>query len=972
MAIKKVHLLTLFVLFLLIIPAAAQQPYWIEPNSNAMWTKLNLTAGQTTQVFINKTTGFSSNISQVFMFGENFNSGTLNSATWNFYQAGSATMAVSPGLVSFNVPSGSTNYEFIRSTTTYDPTNKIIEFYAMTNQSNYVLNIGMSTANQSTSSALSGNYIGLQLYNNTSYGSHPAKLYSSGGMVNIDGSNIDTSGTWNKYKISYTPGNVSVFENDASILAPQSQTLPAGSNYGIHIGVNSAYNMAMGTYLNWFRIRQYTPIEPAVTFAGYQTINGVNYTVLNVTSSATLTNYETNLSNLVGATSQTDSFDVETGLVPPATSFTSNVTNIGIFGIAKFTDTSSNNPTSWLWDFGDGTNSTTQNPVHKYQTAGTFDVTLTATNAYGSNTITKSGYITTSYTGKIGTLTLTNIQGSQLSSLPKNVFGAAYGTGTTCTTNVYYNNSLRSIDYSKQYGQNGQIYIGTYPTVDCNYTMTLSIDRSNQNSQLYLYDPVTYLLVQKYDDGHYIIQSLWTNDSGNVQTSTITIPATDITNNEITFSVQNNDSTQNNTITADRQQLITPYRYNTSRGLPYYNLLTPIVFGEFYISDTGGYATAHIYNFTQTINEDTITAYPVSGYTAFGLDWQPASTAQNGANYMLANGQVGTIWADTAYTDADHVNFTKSLINEGWEPGIHFSQSLTTLSEFQAEALIDANITAYYNLYGCYPTSWCSLSNADNITQAVYVYNKYGAVWRNGYSGVMWLPNDGNLDNSTYSFWQNMFTAGIIYPVFTHQTDLVTAPSAYSIDYFKFTAFSDGYRSSGVKIIGFNQYYKQGLAQKQTQISVTDSGNDYIKMNIATNGYPADINIATPISGLTVYKGSNSIPTTQTPDGYSFIATENDTYTLGTYSYAYNNGLIPSSVIISSEKQTTNQGVIQTWGSVIALFSIIGFLLMFAMINGMVKGKIKYTALTGFIVTMGFMAIIIIIVTVILYYILQL
>jgi PKD repeat protein len=52
----------------------------------------------------------------------------------------------------------------------------------------------------------------------------------------------------------------------------------------------------------------------------------------------------------------------------------------------QFTDTSSNTPTSWSWDFGDSSSlDTTQNPSHTYSTAGTYTVKLTATNVDGSS-----------------------------------------------------------------------------------------------------------------------------------------------------------------------------------------------------------------------------------------------------------------------------------------------------------------------------------------------------------------------------------------------------------------------------------------------------------------------------------------------------------------------------------------------------------------------------------------------------------
>ncbi|MFA4877624.1 MAG: PKD domain-containing protein [Methanoregula sp.] len=59
-----------------------------------------------------------------------------------------------------------------------------------------------------------------------------------------------------------------------------------------------------------------------------------------------------------------------------------------------FTDTSDASPTKWLWDFGDGTNSTVQNPVHRYTAAGTCNVSLKVWNDLGSDTMEKPAYIT--------------------------------------------------------------------------------------------------------------------------------------------------------------------------------------------------------------------------------------------------------------------------------------------------------------------------------------------------------------------------------------------------------------------------------------------------------------------------------------------------------------------------------------------------------------------------------------------------
>jgi PKD repeat protein len=86
--------------------------------------------------------------------------------------------------------------------------------------------------------------------------------------------------------------------------------------------------------------------------------------------------------------------------VPPTANFTGNPTS-GFTPLAvQLTDISTGSPTSWSWDFGDGIGtSTAQNPSYTYNNPGTYTVSLTATNQYGSDTETKVDYITATEQG---------------------------------------------------------------------------------------------------------------------------------------------------------------------------------------------------------------------------------------------------------------------------------------------------------------------------------------------------------------------------------------------------------------------------------------------------------------------------------------------------------------------------------------------------------------------------------------------
>ncbi|MGA2122471.1 MAG: PKD domain-containing protein [Methanoregula sp.] len=77
-----------------------------------------------------------------------------------------------------------------------------------------------------------------------------------------------------------------------------------------------------------------------------------------------------------------------------AVDFVADRTTVGVGRIVTFTDLSSNNPTEWVWSFGDGATGTGSNPDHVYRATGVYDVTLTASNPSLTNSRTKNQYIT--------------------------------------------------------------------------------------------------------------------------------------------------------------------------------------------------------------------------------------------------------------------------------------------------------------------------------------------------------------------------------------------------------------------------------------------------------------------------------------------------------------------------------------------------------------------------------------------------
>jgi hypothetical protein len=68
-----------------------------------------------------------------------------------------------------------------------------------------------------------------------------------------------------------------------------------------------------------------------------------------------------------------------------------------------FTDFSTEQPTNWAWDFGDGNTSSFQNPSHLFATPGVYVITLEVTNQFGSNSTVQTIVINENPTVEIQT-----------------------------------------------------------------------------------------------------------------------------------------------------------------------------------------------------------------------------------------------------------------------------------------------------------------------------------------------------------------------------------------------------------------------------------------------------------------------------------------------------------------------------------------------------------------------------------------
>jgi PKD repeat protein len=143
--------------------------------------------------------------------------------------------------------------------------------------------------------------------------------------------------------------------------------------------------------------------------------------------------------------------------VAPVANFVANQTNVTPATTVSFTDQSTGVPTSWAWAispttgwaYAGGTSATSQNPQVTFNTVGQYTVTLTATNAQGSDAEVKTNYIIVAAATGPCTPSVTSACDEYIQNVTLNTINNT----TACATGGYaaYLNSSTSLTKGMQY-----------------------------------------------------------------------------------------------------------------------------------------------------------------------------------------------------------------------------------------------------------------------------------------------------------------------------------------------------------------------------------------------------------------------------------------------------------------------------------------------------------------------------------------
>lgn len=240
----------------------------------------------------------------------------------------------------------------------------------------------------------------------TSTQQNPTVVYSTPGSYDVTLVATNAAGSVTASQTSYI-----------NVLAPPAASFTATTNVFVANFTNTSTNATSYAW-NFGDGGTSTSASPSHTFGGDGT-----YTV-------TLT-----ATGACGTTTTTQQVVISS---LPAAAFSANATSGCAPLTVQFQNQSSSNVTAWSWSFPGGSpaTSTAQNPTVVYSTPGSYNVSLTVSNALGQNTASQTNYITVNAAATAGFGVATNLLAASFTNTSTNAtsYAWSFGDGNTSTS----------------------------------------------------------------------------------------------------------------------------------------------------------------------------------------------------------------------------------------------------------------------------------------------------------------------------------------------------------------------------------------------------------------------------------------------------------------------------------------------------------------------------------------------------------
>lgn len=482
---------------------------------------------------------------------------------------------------------------------------------------------------------------------------------------------------------------------------------------------------------------------------------------------------------------------------------------------------------------------------------------------------------------------------------------------------LQYDYSAEAVDLNATYQRLGNLFIGGFSTaLITNYSLNVTYDRSNQNSvatielgnckfaikQVYISSGGA--LCQKIEITSYyflpgdLVQytKKWTSALEYYRTGNVRLSI-----------YQDNINGTNTYYYNDTLAFYAPTYMSAKNPSAYDTFANPT--GVIFLSSpaNGEYVDLKIHEIKQTVPAyEYITPISDPKRMSFGVDGPHTySTVDDGFALMAEHNFTGTIWVgfpDLSGYSEENISKLQEMFDNGWELGLHYTGELTDLSMEAAIERMNNEYEQAYEMFGKYPTSFCSLRNADNRSHASYAYSNLGIIWRNGPNGVHIRANIGNLMNIMWEdWWEPVSAAGVIFPTFTHELD--PDPSIdFSITLTNFTAFLENYETAGVKIGPWYDYWTIAQNTYYSEISDLSMINDsMLSLTLDNVGGKSRLLINADFVEIVLDEDGNEVEFEVTPDGI-IIEVDAGDYRMMTLSYyrqeQMNNAITPIFAII--------------------------------------------------------------------------